>query len=40
VIALSAAAMPIDVERGLHAGFLRYLAKPVNPPQLKEALER
>jgi len=29
VIALSADTMPIDLERGLRADFLRYLAKPV-----------
>ena len=43
VIALSANAMPRDVERGLAAGFFRYLTKPVRVPQfidtLTEALE-
>ena len=40
VIALLADAMPIDVERGLAAGFLRYLTKPVSLPRLMEALEQ
>lgn len=44
VIALSADAMPIDIERGLHAGFRHYLTKPVKVGALieaiKEALER
>jgi response regulator of citrate/malate metabolism len=32
--------MPIDVERGLATGFLRYLMKPVNLPPLEEMLEQ
>jgi CheY-like chemotaxis protein len=34
VIALSASAMPADIERGLQAGFLRYLTKPVKMREL------
>lgn len=40
VIALSADAMPLDVERGLAAGFRRYLTKPVKLPELVEAIGR
>jgi len=29
VVALSANAMPRDIERGLEAGFFRYLTKPI-----------
>ncbi|MFN3594310.1 MAG: PAS domain-containing protein [Thiobacillaceae bacterium] len=38
VIALSADALPIDVERGLQAGFRAYLTKPVRVGQLMAAL--
>ncbi len=38
VIALSADAMPLDVERGLKAGFKAYLTKPVNIEDLLAAL--
>jgi PAS domain S-box-containing protein len=38
VIALSANAMPQDVERGLKAGFLRYLTKPVRFHEFMDAL--
>ncbi|OYO31940.1 PAS domain-containing hybrid sensor histidine kinase/response regulator [Janthinobacterium sp. PC23-8] len=39
VIALSANALPRDVRRGLDAGFLRYLTKPINVPEFMEALD-
>lgn len=39
VIALSAEAMPHHVERGLAAGFFRYLTKPVNLVALHEAVQ-
>ena len=39
VIALSADAMPIDIERGLKKGFVNYLTKPVLEEDLIEALE-
>jgi|GEM_PF-303463 len=38
VIALSASAMPKDIERGLKAGFQNYLTKPVDIPQLVHAI--
>lgn len=39
VIALSANALPRDVRKGLDAGFLRYLTKPINVPEFMEALD-
>ncbi|MDH4133578.1 MAG: response regulator, partial [Gammaproteobacteria bacterium] len=39
VIALSADAMPIDIERGLKAGFMAYLTKPVKVEELMEAVK-
>ena len=39
VIALSANAMPKDVEKGLDAGFLRYLTKPLNIDEFLKAIE-
>ncbi|OBV37108.1 PAS domain-containing hybrid sensor histidine kinase/response regulator [Janthinobacterium psychrotolerans] len=39
VIALSANALPRDVRKGLEAGFLRYLTKPINVPEFMEALD-
>lgn len=40
VIALSADAMAIDIERGLRAGFAQYLTKPVKMNVLQEAIGR
>jgi len=40
VLALSANAMPRDVERGLEAGFFRYLTKPIKLGEFMEALDR
>lgn len=39
VIALSANALPRDVRKGLDAGFLRYLTKPINVPEFMQALD-
>ncbi|MFZ6748203.1 PAS domain-containing hybrid sensor histidine kinase/response regulator [Undibacterium sp. Ren11W] len=39
VLALSANAMPRDIEKGLEAGFLRYLTKPINVIEFMEALD-
>ena len=39
VIALSANAVPRDIERGLDAGFLRYLTKPIKIDAFMEALD-
>jgi CheY-like chemotaxis protein len=39
VIALSANAMPRDIERGLKAGFFRYLTKPIKVLQFMETLD-
>ena len=39
VIAISAQAMPDDVDRGLRAGFFRYLTKPIKIDTLTEALD-
>jgi len=38
VIALTANAMPRDVEKGLAAGFFRYLIKPINIDEFTEAI--
>jgi signal transduction histidine kinase/ActR/RegA family two-component response regulator len=38
VIALTANAMPRDVERGIAAGFFRYLIKPINIDEFTEAI--
>lgn len=38
VFALSASALPEEVQRGLSAGFSRYLAKPMNIRELTEAI--
>jgi CheY-like chemotaxis protein/two-component sensor histidine kinase len=39
VLALSANALPRDVERGMEAGFFRYLTKPVKVAEFMEALD-
>jgi CheY-like chemotaxis protein len=38
VIALSANAMPRDIEKGMRAGFFRYLTKPVRLNELMDSL--
>jgi len=40
VLAISANAMPRDIERGLTAGFFRYLTKPIRVPEFMEALDK
>jgi CheY-like chemotaxis protein len=39
VIALSANAIPRDIEKGLAAGFFRYLTKPIKVNELMETLD-
>jgi CheY-like chemotaxis protein len=39
VIALSANAMPRDIEKGLEAGFFRYLTKPIKVNELMQTLD-
>jgi PAS domain S-box-containing protein len=39
IIALSANAMPRDIERGLDAGFFNYLTKPIKVEQFMDALD-
>jgi PAS domain S-box-containing protein len=39
VIALSANAMPLDIERGLKAGFFRYITKPIRVDEFMQALD-
>jgi CheY-like chemotaxis protein len=39
VIALSANAMPLDIDRAQRAGFFRYLTKPIKLEEFMEALE-
>ena len=39
VVALSANAMPRDIERGLQAGFFRYLTKPLRVDEFLETLD-
>ena len=39
VIALSANAMPHDVEKGLAAGFFRYLTKPIKVNEFMDTLD-
>jgi PAS domain S-box-containing protein len=38
VVALSANAMPRDIQRGMEAGFFRYLTKPIKVPEFMAAL--
>jgi CheY-like chemotaxis protein len=38
IIALSANAMPRDIEKGLEAGFFRYLTKPIKLKELMDTL--
>jgi CheY-like chemotaxis protein len=40
VIALSANAMPRDIERGLAAGFANYLTKPIRVNEVREAIHK
>src|SRR5450759_804166 len=39
VIAISANAMPLDFERGLKAGFFRYITKPIKVNEFMDALD-
>jgi len=39
VVALSANAMPRDIEQGLEAGFISYLTKPIKVKEFMEALD-
>jgi CheY-like chemotaxis protein len=39
VIALSANAMPRDVEKGMQAGFFQYLTKPIKINEFMDTLE-
>jgi PAS domain S-box-containing protein len=39
VVALSANAMPLDIERGQKAGFFRYITKPIKVNEFLEALD-
>jgi CheY-like chemotaxis protein len=39
VIAMSANAMPRDIEEGMEAGFLRYLTKPIKIDEFMDALD-
>jgi CheY-like chemotaxis protein len=39
VVALSANAMPRDIQKGLHAGFFRYLTKPIKVNEFMETLD-
>jgi len=39
VLAISANAMPYDIEKGLEAGFLRYLTKPIKVNEFMDALD-
>ena len=39
VIAVSANAMPLDIERGMKAGFFSYISKPINVSEFTKALD-
>jgi len=39
IVALSANAIPRDIEKGLQAGFFRYLTKPIKVPEFMVALD-
>ena len=39
IIALSANAVPRDIEKGLEAGFFNYLTKPIKVDQFMDALD-
>jgi CheY-like chemotaxis protein len=39
IIAVSANAMPRDIDKALEAGFFRYLTKPIKVDQFMEALD-
>jgi signal transduction histidine kinase/CheY-like chemotaxis protein len=39
IVALSANAMPRDIEKGIEAGFFRYLTKPIKVTEFMDALE-
>ncbi len=39
VVALSANAVPRDIERGMEAGFFRYLTKPIKVREFMDALD-
>ena len=39
VLALTANAMPRDIEKGIEAGFYRYLTKPINIDEFNEAID-
>ena len=39
VVAISANAMPRDIEKGLEAGFFRYLTKPIKITEFMDALD-
>jgi CheY-like chemotaxis protein len=38
VVAVSANAMPSDIRKGLEAGFLRYITKPIKVDEFMDAL--
>jgi CheY-like chemotaxis protein len=40
VVAISANAMPHDIEKGLQAGFFRYLTKPINVIEFMDTLNK